>query len=49
MGVWILIGVVWVALNPRMRGTKVFDHTVERREAVAVRDVAGAKREPGWR
>jgi len=33
VGIWILLGVLWVALNPKMRGTKVFDATAEKREA----------------
>ena len=32
VGIWILIGVVWVALNPKMRGTKMFDPGVPKRE-----------------
>ena len=32
VGLWIVIGVAWVALNPRMRGTKVFDAEAAKRE-----------------
>jgi amino acid transporter len=30
VGVWVLIGLVWVALNPSKRGTKLMDRSVER-------------------
>jgi APA family basic amino acid/polyamine antiporter len=36
VGVWIVIGIVWVALNPKMRGTKLLDSSTPKREAVAV-------------
>jgi amino acid transporter len=36
VGVWILIGIAWVALNPRMRGSKLFDATAPKRETTPV-------------
>jgi amino acid transporter len=36
VGIWIVIGVVWVALNPRMRGAKLIDETAAKREAAPV-------------
>jgi amino acid transporter len=36
VGAWIVLGVVWVALNPKMRGTKVFDSTAPQRETTPV-------------
>jgi basic amino acid/polyamine antiporter, APA family len=36
VGAWCIIGVVWVMLNPKMRGTKLLDSTAPKREAVPV-------------
>ena len=30
--VWIIIGVVWVMLNPKMRGSKLIDANVPKRD-----------------
>ena len=32
--VWIIIGIVWVLLNPKMRGSKLVDASVPKRDAV---------------
>ena len=36
VGVWCVIGIVWVMLNPKMRGTKLLDSSTAKREAVPV-------------
>jgi len=36
VGVWIVIGVVWVVANPKMRGTKLLDKGTTQKEQVAV-------------
>ena len=49
VGVWIVIGVVWVLVNPKMRGTKLLDASSSQtgtRYAVAA-DTGPAVRPPG--
>ena len=36
VGVWALIGVVWVLVNPAKRGTKMLDPAIPQRQPVAV-------------
>ena len=36
VGAWALAGVVWVAANPNMRGTRVFDRTAPKRNGELV-------------
>jgi amino acid transporter len=36
VGVWVLIGIVWVAANPRMRHTKLIDASAPKRETALV-------------
>ena len=35
VGVWIVLGVAWVAFNPQMRGAKLLDATAEQRPVLS--------------
>ena len=36
VGAWIVAGLVWVAINPNMRGSKVFDKAAPKRDGQLV-------------